>query len=180
MKTKFNQSKLKLTFISAVVVGSAGFGTASFAGSDAQTLAIGASVSDSCTIATSAIDFGDYVGDGTSGKVHGTGGVTATCTLGGAAVITMSQGSNAVTTPIASTDASPKRQMAGSSSGYLLYDLYSGGEETTVWGNTTDTGLAFTATAGVNPQQTVYGTVNPSQTVVAGTYSDTVTVTITY
>ena len=70
--------------------------------------------------------------------------------------------------------------MAGSSSGYLLYSLYSVGEEDTVWGNTSGTGLAFTASSGVNPQQTVYGTVNPSQNVVAGTYSDTVTVTITY
>ena len=180
MKTKFNQSKLKLAFISAVVAGSVGFSTASFAGSDATTLAIGASVSDTCSITTRALNFGDYDGDGSSGKVHGTGGVTATCTLGGAAVITMGQGANAVTGPVASTDALPKRQMAGSSSDYLLYDLYSVGEEGTVWGNTQATGLGFTASAGVNPEQTVFGTVQAAQNVAAGSYSDSVLVTITF
>ena len=176
MKTKFNQSKLKLAIISAVIVGSAGFSTASYAAFDAATLTIGATVTDSCTMTTSAVTFGAYDADGSSAAINSTGTVTATCTLGGAAVITISEGANA---GAGSTTDVPLRRMAGSSSGYLDYNLYSAGEDDTLWGNTAATGLSFTATVGANAK-TVYATLFENQTSAAGTYTDNVLVTVTY
>ena len=64
--------------------------------------------------------------------------ITSTCTAGGAAVITMSQGGRA---QVGSTDADPLRAMFNGSEGApedLLYQLYSDSAGGTVWGNTAE------------------------------------------
>ena len=178
MKTKLNQSKLKLAIVSAMLVGSAGFSTAGYAATDTATMAVSTAVSMSCTIAAGAMTFASY--DPTAAVDNdATATIESTCTSGGAAVITMSQGSRA---QVGSTDAIPLRAMFNGSEGApedLAYYLYSDSAGGTVWGNTSGTGKSITAD-GTAQNFIAYGRIPKNQTVAAGTFNDSVAVTLTY
>jgi spore coat protein U-like protein len=182
MKTKFNQSnrrKLKLAIVSAIIAaGAAGLGATSYAATDTATMAVSTSVSMSCTITAGAMTFASY--DPTASVDNdATATITSTCTTGGAAVITMSAGSRA---QAGSTDAIPLRAMFNGSEGSpedLDYYLYSDSAGGTVWGNTAGSGKAITAD-GTAQAFTAYGRIPKNQTVGAGSFSDSVLVTLTY
>jgi spore coat protein U-like protein len=182
MKTKFNQSnrrKLKLAIVSAIIAaGAAGLGATSYAATDTATMAVSTSVSMSCTITAGAMTFASY--DPTASVDNdATATITSTCTTGGAAVITMSAGSRA---QAGSTDAIPLRAMYNGDEGSpedLAYYLYSDSAGGTVWGNTAGSGKAITAD-GTAQAFTAYGRIPKNQTVGAGTFNDSVSVTLTY
>ena len=179
MKTKLNQNKLKLAIVSAMLVGSAGFSTAIFAGTATDNMAVTTDVGISCTITVADLTFTSY--DPTYGVDNdSTGSVTSTCTTGGAVVLTLGQGANADSS---STDAAPIRRMVGTtgaaSGTYLNYGLYQEGGRTTVFGNTSGTGGSFTATGGADVT-TVYGRIAKEQAAAVGSFADSVSVTLTY
>ena len=179
MKTKLNQNKLKLAIVSAMLVGSAGFSTAIFAGTATDNMAVTTDVGISCTITVADLTFTSY--DPTYGVDNdSTGSVTSTCTTGGAVVLTLGQGSSA---DPGSTDASPIRRMVGTTGAaagtFLNYGLYQEGGRTTVFGNTSDTGGSFTATGGADVT-TVYGRIPKEQAAAVGSFVDSVSVTLTY
>ena len=177
MKTKLNQSKLKLAIVSAMLLGTAGITVPAYAATDTATMAVSTAVSMSCTIAAGAMTFASY--DPTAAADNdATATITSTCTTGGAAVITMGQGDRSRS---GSTDATPLRAMysGGDAGEYLLYELYSDSAGGTVWGNTTDTGKSITAD-GTAQDFTVHGRIPKTQTVSSGTYNDSVLVTLTY
>ena len=179
MKTKLNQNKLKLAIVSAMLVGSAGFSTAGYAGTDTASMSVTTSVSNSCTITAGAMTFASY--DPTAAADNdATATVTSTCTSGGAAVITMSEGGRA---QVGSTAAIPLRAMFNGDEGApeaLLYHLYSDSAGGTVWGNTAETGKAITAD-GTAQAFTAHGRIPKNQTgITAGSFSDSVTVTLNY
>jgi spore coat protein U-like protein len=62
---------------------------------------------------------------------------------------------------------------------YLTYELYQNSAHSTVWGNTSGTGVANTGN-GTQQSITVYGTVDAGQNVPAGSYSDTVVATVSF
>jgi spore coat protein U-like protein len=174
MKVKFNQSKIKLAVVSAVVAGSMGLSAAGYAATASDNMAVSTTVTMSCTISAGELQFPGY--DPTSeSAVDATATLTTTCTAGGAAVITLAQGAN---TGDGSTDAAPIRRMIGAG-GNLAYDLYSDSDRTTVWGNTTGTGSSFTS-SGSSDTATVYGRIPALQAVGAGSFADSVAVTLTY
>ena len=178
MKTKLNQSKLKLAIVSAMLVGSAGFSTAGYAGTDTATMTVSTSVAMSCTISTGAMTFASY--DPTAATDNdSTATLTSTCTSGGAAIITMGEGGRAQT---GSSAGAPVRAMWNGSEGAteeLLYQLYSDSAGGTVWGNTDATGKSIAAD-GTAQTFTVYGRIPKSQTVTTGSFSDSVLVTLNY
>ena len=90
----------------------------------------------------------------------------------------MSEGAAPLT---GSTTAVPKRAMktSGETPQMLAYHLYSNTDRTTVWGNTDATGKGVTGTGSV-VTTTVYGRIPKSQVVGAGTFQDSVLVTVTY
>ncbi len=72
------------------------------------------------------------------------------------------------------------RKMTSGSGSTILYDIYRDSARTLVWGDTVASNtLAGTGTGAVQTL-TVYGRVPIQNTPAAGTYSDTVTVTVTY
>ena len=176
MKTKLNQS-LKLAIASAIVAGSMGLSATSSAATATSNMAVTTTVATACTISAGALSFGSY--DPTaSANNDATATISSTCTSGGAAKITMSEGANKLT---GSTTSVPKRAMktAGETPQTLAYHLYRDSDRTSVWGNTDATGAGVTGT-GSAVTTTVYGAITKSQTVSAGTFTDTVAVTITY
>ena len=60
------------------------------------------------------------------------------------------------------------------------YTLYSDSGRTTIWGNTVSTDTVAATGNGASQSYTVYGRVPAQTTPAPGTYTDTVTVTVTY
>ena len=60
------------------------------------------------------------------------------------------------------------------------YTLYSNSGRTTVWGNTVGTDTVAATGNGAAQNYTVYGRVPPQAAPAPGTYTDTITVTVTY
>ena len=178
MKTKLNQSKLKLAMVSAIIAGSMGLSATSYAGTATGTMAVETSVLMSCTISAGAMTFASY--DPTAATDNdSTATLTSTCTSGGAAIITMNQGTRA---QVGSSDTAPVRAMYNGNEGTpedLLYQLYSDSAGGTVWGNTDVTGKSITAD-GTAQTFTVYGRIPKSQTVTTGSFSDSILVTLNY
>jgi spore coat protein U-like protein len=176
MKTKLNQSKLKLAIVSAMLVGSAGFSTAGYAvATKTDSMQVTTNVLMSCTVDAPTLDFLTY--DPTQGvDTLGTSIITSNCTGGGSATITMNGGSAVVT---GSSDAVPLRQMTHSDATKLNYQLYKENARTTVWGNDAGSGKTFTAVSGDNTE-TVYGSITAGQAASFGSFYDFVVVTLTY
>jgi len=140
-------------------------------------LSVTATVSANCTIATTAVAFGQYdpVVAQASADLPATGKVSVTCTTGAPATITLGQG---VDPDPSSTDAAPVRRMKAGTD-YLSYNLYSENTHTDVWGNDATSDVENTGT-GANQDITVYGLVPAGQNVPTGNYADTVVATITF
>jgi spore coat protein U-like protein len=62
----------------------------------------------------------------------------------------------------------------------INYSLYSDNGRTTVWGNTVGTNTVTATGTGAAQTYTVYGRVPPQTTPAPASYSDTITVTVTY
>jgi spore coat protein U-like protein len=62
----------------------------------------------------------------------------------------------------------------------ITYSLYSDSGRTTVWGNTVGTDTVSATGNGAAQSYTVYGRVPAQSTPAAATYTDTITVTVTY
>lgn len=62
----------------------------------------------------------------------------------------------------------------------INYSLYSDAGRTTVWGNTVGTNTVASTGTGAAQNFTIFGRVPPQTTPAPATYSDTITVTVTY
>ena len=148
--------------------------TNAHAGSTSTSLALSASVSNNCTISTSAVGFGSYdpVVVNASAALDGTGTVSIACTKGATTTIGLDLGSNA---------SGSTRRLTDGSSNYLTYELYQDSGRTTVWGNA-GAGLLSPVAAPSKAARnfTVYGRVTSNQDVAAGSYSDTVVATVNF
>lgn len=138
-----------------------------------NTMPVTITIQDACDISTAptTLDFG------TAGplmaNVDSTSTISVTCTSGAGYNIGLDAGLNDGGLGInarAMTDGTD----------FVGYQLYQDATRTNVWGETigTDT-VASTGTGGAQAF-TVYGRVPPQATPPAGTYNDTVTVTVTY
>ena len=174
MKPKFNQSKIKLAVVSAIVAGSMGLSATSYAATTTATMTVSTTVANSCSIQSERWISEPMIRPLQDSYCYCH--VTSTCTLGGATTITISQGNTTVND---SSETSPLRQMTDGGSQYLNYNLYTDSTLASVWGNTIGTGAAVTAT-GSAVTTTVYGEIDIGQSVGAASFSDSVTVTLTY
>lgn len=135
------------------------------------TFAVSATVSASCSVSATAIAFGAY--NPTGGNVDTTNTVTATCTSGTAYNIGLDAGG--------ASGATVTTRKMSSGSDRLNYSLYSDSGRSTNWGNTVGTDTVADTGNGTAQGHTVYGRIPGSQTTVpTGSYSDTITVTVTY
>lgn len=178
MKTTFKQRSAHLAWAAAIVAVFCGASSAAYAGTATSSMPVSATVAASCTIdATTALAFGAYdpiVTNATS-PLTGSVAISTTCTNGSPATITLGQGANA---DASSTAAAPLRRMLTGTT-FLNYNLYSDAGNTTVWGDTSVTGVPVTGT-GAALSTTVYGSIAAGQNVISGSYTDTVLATVTF
>jgi spore coat protein U-like protein len=137
-----------------------------------STMTIGAVVTNNCIVTTTPVTFGDI--DVTSAAARDiTGGLDVTCTNGTGWTAAAGAGVNGGTVGA--------RQMS-SGADALDYALYTDATRTTLWGDGTDGTVAMTGTGtGTVQNEVIYASVLPGQQAVrAGTFADTINVTVTY
>jgi len=125
-----------------------------------------------CTISTTSVSFGSY-DVFASTPTDTTGTVSFTCNGNADVTITLSKGG--------SSTFNPRTLNGGSDT--LNYNLYKDAARTTVWGDGTGSTSTYTqVSVPSNAAQnlTIYGRIPAAQDVRAGTYTDSVTVTIDF
>lgn len=136
-----------------------------------STMAVSATVVASCTVATTSMSFGTY----NSATLSGTATVTATCSN----TTPYNVGLNAGTANGA-TVTTRAMFVSGTPAVVLNYGLYSNSGHTTNWGMTVGTDTVSGTGNGSGQAITIYGQIPASQLVAPGSYTDTITATITY
>jgi len=122
-----------------------------------------------CTVTANDLDFGNYT------QQSGTNSTTqlrAICSP----QLTYNIGLNPGTSPGATVNQ--RKMVSGANS--LDYQLYSDSARTTVWGETTGTNTVTGVGTGLAQDHTVFGAIPATQNLPAGTYADTITVSIFY
>ena len=127
-----------------------------------------------CNISNSSISFGNY--DVFSGSAD-----TASGTF---TVRSCSSGKNSYTASISTGSGSYTARTMSNGTDDLEYNLYTSNSYTTVWGNgsggsSTASGTGITGSSGGTPK-TIYGRIPAGQDVSAGSYSDSLTITISF
>jgi len=137
------------------------------------TFQVTATVNAACSVSATDMVFGVY--DPSAAANVNTSTVTVTCTKATAYDIGLNAG-------IATGATVTTRQMKHATLADLInYFLYSDSGRTTNWGNTVGVDTVNVASAtGAAENHTVYGRVPTGQYVSAGSYADTITVTVTY
>jgi spore coat protein U-like protein len=125
-----------------------------------------ASVARRCTVSATTMDFGNVAGF-LAGNRDATSVIGVQCVAGTAYKVGLDNGTHGT------------RRMAGPG-GFISYELYRNSGRTQRWGNTPGTDTRDGSGSGGTQNLTVYGRVPPQSTPAAGTYADTVTVTVTY
>jgi len=174
------------SLVGAAVMASC-LGTGTWADTKTGSLSVTSSVAQACAVSSSStLGFGAYdpIGANAASARTGTGSVSITCTKDSSAItIDLNAGGNAL---------GNQRRMAGAGSDFLNYNItqpetttpWTSCAGSTTWGSTvggsvyTPGGVTWSSSAA--QAFTVCGSVPAAQNVSAGTYSDTVTVTVNF
>jgi len=145
--------------------------SASHAASTTSTFSVTVSLTATCTInSASALNFGTQ--GVLSANVDQTSTIQITCTNTTPYNIGLDAG-----TGTGATVATRKLTSGGNT---VNYTLYSDSGRSTVWGNTISTDTVAATGNGSGQNYTVYGRIPTQTTPAPGTYTDTITVTVTY
>jgi spore coat protein U-like protein len=162
---------MKRTLVTLTTLALIAIASPMFAANANTPLGVSATVSTTCTITTTPVNFGAY--DTVAGTaVAATGTVNVACTTGASGLtIDLNTGLNGGSATV------PNTRAMNLGTNYLNYDLYSDGGHTTLW----STGFAISSPINKNARAfTVYGLIAANQDVPAGAYADTVTAQINY
>ena len=141
----------------------------SFAGTATANLNISASVSGACTVTADDLNFGTYDPDsGTTGQAI----IHINCSNGQDYTVALDDGQHPY--------SGQRRMKHESQDKYLNYDLYQDSGLSQRWGSSGSEVVSDTGT-GSEQQKTVYGKIPSGQSSApVGSYSDTVTVTVSW
>lgn len=132
---------------------------------------VSATVTSNCFVSATPLNFGNSVGLLTS-VVTATTSLGVQCSYSTAYNVGLDGGQNS------GGNINARKMVLGANS--IGYQLYQNSGRTTVWGNTVGTNTVAGTGSGNTQSLTVYGSVPAQVTPPAGTYSDTITVTVTY
>ena len=137
------------------------------------TFAVSGTVVPTCSVSATPMSFGAAIPNPINSNVDATSTVTATCSSGAPYTIALSAGLGAGATFAA-------RRMTSGPNG-LTYTLFTDAGRATVWGDGT-AGNTLSNNNGSGSAQviSVFGRIPAPQTVPTGTYTDTITVTVTF
>ncbi|MDX2236267.1 MAG: spore coat U domain-containing protein [Hyphomonadaceae bacterium] len=136
-----------------------------------DTMTVTATVVQSCQVVANDLSFGAYNPIATT-DLDATTTLDVTCTSGTGYIVSMDAGVGS-----GATIATRKMTSSGNT---LNYSLYRNAARTQVWGQTSGTDTVSGTGTGAVQSLTVYGRAPAAQAAPPGSYSDTVTVTVTY
>ncbi|UZW53838.1 spore coat U domain-containing protein [Sphingobium sp. JS3065] len=136
------------------------------------TMGVSATVLNACLVSATNMAFGNY--DPTSSvPTDATSSISVTCTPGTSFNVGLNSGATGGATVTT-------RQMLNGASP-LDYSLYTNAGRSANWGNTPGSDTVAQTASGITPMSfTVYGRIPAQQSAVSGSYTDTVTVTVSY
>jgi spore coat protein U-like protein len=144
----------------------------SWAATATATIGISANVPTSCTVSTDPVNFGTV--SSVTAIAHAAGMIRARCSNSTAYTIAINAG-------LAPGAIFASRRMLSASGVGLVYSLYTESARTNVWGDGTGGSVLPTGVGtGTTQGYPVYGRIPAGQTVLPGSYTDTVTVTLTF
>ncbi|WP_010183412.1 Csu type fimbrial protein [Sphingomonas sp. PAMC 26605] len=121
----------------------------------------------SCSVSSSGVNFGAY-DPADAADTRGTGTVRLSCDAAVTASVALSGGGRSATDHAMSNGISQ-----------LGYGLYTDAQRSTLWGDGTG-GSQTVAFDGTVVDRSVYGAIPARQRVTAGSYADTITLTVSY
>ena len=147
-----------------------------WAGSASTTFQVNATVVSACTVSGSLLNFGNSIDPlSTSVPLDASSSLTVQCTNTTPYSVALNAGLNAG----GAANFASRTMKNGSYS--MAYQLYTDVARSTVWGDGTASSSAVAGTgSGGNQTLTIYGRIPALTGAVPGTYTDTVTVTISY
>ncbi len=126
-------------------------------------------ISKECSVSATNLAFGNYSG----ALINSTSTISVLCTNTTAYNVGLNAG-------LATGATVTNRSMTGPSSALLHYSLFSNSSYTTNWGNTVGTDTVAGTGNGTTQPVTVYGQIPAGQLAKPGSYTDTITVSVTY
>ena len=137
-----------------------------------ETFSVTAEVIDACNLTANDLDFGNYSSISGS-NVDATSTLDVTCTNGTAYTLALDDGMT--------TGGTFTTRLMTDGSNTLEYNLYTSTARTTVWGDASGATETVGDTGdGTQQSLTVYGRIPASQNVPVGSYSDSVTATVSF
>lgn len=138
------------------------------AGTDTGTLNVTATVTSNCALSGGTMAFGNYI-SGQTANLDVQGSINYVNCPAGTLTFELDRGANA--------NGTQRRMKSGSN--FLNYELYKSSSRNSVWGTGTEANQIQLLQGG-NGSVVVYGRIPAGQTVPPGSYSDTVTITLTF
>lgn len=164
-------SRRPLRLIAAAVA--LGAAVPAMAATTTGTLNVSGTVVASCTLTTTAVNFGVNIPSPLVGNIDATGTITATCSNTIPYTIALNAGTG--------VGASVATRRLTSGANTLNYALYRDLARTQLWGDgSLGTGMLAGTGTGAAQAITVYGRIPTGQAPALGAYADSVTVTITF
>ena len=144
------------------------------AATTATTFSVNATVVPTCTVSAAALNFGAAIPTLITANIDALTNLSATCTNGAPFTVALSTGNGVGAT------AAVRRMMSGAVNG-VNYALYQNAARTRLWGDGTS-GTSINSLTGTGALQTipVYGRIPTGQSPAVGTYTDVITVTVTF
>jgi spore coat protein U-like protein len=135
------------------------------------TFQVTATVAGTCSLSTNPLAFGTYTPS--SASLAGSTTIAATCTNSTPYTLSFNAG--------ATSGGTISQRLMANGSATLKYNLYTSAADTTVLGDGTSSSSTITGTGTGSAQtSTIYGLIPTGQYVSIGSYSDTITATISY
>ena len=184
VKSKMNQKYLKILTLSAMLISNVGLTVPAYSNTITEKMNVSADINASCIMSNTNLNFGEYnaIGINATQDLTANATITTTCTSGTTAYVTMDNGLHStreqriVGKSIRFTD-SRHMSNAGSDS-KLQYELYTNEDNTTVWHSNY---AQYIDGSGASEDLPVYAKVFKNQLdAAAGSYTDTITITINY
>lgn len=162
---------MRTTTAACAALGLLAFSTAAQAATDSDTFQVTATVVASCAVDAADLAFGAY-DPVSSSPLDAATTVDVHCTNGTSYVVALDAGVG-----VGATIGARRMTNGGQT---LVYALYQNAGRTTLWGETSGVDTVAGTGSGAVQALTVYARAPAQQTATAGSYADTITVTVTY
>lgn len=139
------------------------------AAAETDVLTVRVTVQEACSIAGTTIDFGTYTG-GQQADLDAQGAISYTSCAAGTLTIALDGGNSGNVAA---------RQMGNGNGDNIGYQLYRNSARSQIWGSGADAQQIVLLETG-SGSVSVYGRIAGGQSVAAGSYADTVNVTLTF